>query len=158
MITKCCIVCLSLTASAMIGLAYTKKNKSRVTYFESCVKLTEKLIADISFRRDNLCTILCEFAQNDTSDLRKQIEKFCASPYGNFTVGGGLKAAEKQRIGEFFSSLGSSDLQTQLTTLESYKAYFAEKHREENEKYKKTGNLALKLSILFGLAVGILIL
>ena len=49
----------------MVGLLHTKHKRARLLYFASCEKLTEKLIADISFRKENLCTVLTEFAAED---------------------------------------------------------------------------------------------
>ncbi len=159
MITKLTIVCLCMTASAMVGLWNTKRKKSKVLYFDSCVKLTEKLIADISFRHENLFAILSEYSGSAQSELSKQIAKFCAAPYEKFEPEGKfLKAEEKRLVSDFFTSLGSSDAETQLYELENYNKRFYELYSDENEKFKRTGNVGLKLSVLLGLAIGILIL
>ncbi len=159
MITKLTIVCLCMTASTMVGLWNTKRKKSKVLYFDSCVKLTEKLIADISFRHENLFAILNEYAQTDKTELGRQIAKFGAAPYDRFEPDGKLlKAEEKRLVSDFFTSLGSSDAETQLYELENYNKRFYERYSEENEKFKRTGNVGLKLSVLLGLAIGILIL
>lgn len=159
MITKFCIVCLCMTASTMIGLLYTKSKKARVDYFHACVKLSDKLIADISFRKDNLFTILQEFAATDKSALKEQIARFSESPYEPLTVNGKLlKENEKQLLSEFFASLGATDAYTQISTLENYRARFDDIYREEYDAFKKSGHIGLKLSVLIGLAIGILIL
>lgn len=158
MITKCCIVCLCMTASAMLGLAHTKAKRARVRYFASCVRLAETLIAEISFRRATLTEVLRAFCESDASELRRHVEAFCASPYEPFTPAGKLlKADEKRLMTSFFSSLGTSDAQTQIFELENFKQRFCELYEKEDENFKRTGSVGLKLSILLGLAVGILI-
>lgn len=159
MITKFCIISLCMTASVMVGLIYTKSKKSRVEYFESCIKLTDKLISDISFRKENLLDILREFQADEKTELKNHIGKFCDSPFEKFSADGKiLKADEKRLLNDFFASLGSTDTQTQLSELENFRVRFADKFQTENEKFKKTGGIGLKLSVLFGLGVGILIL
>ncbi|MCI8413194.1 MAG: hypothetical protein HFE47_03765 [Clostridia bacterium] len=159
MITQFSIVCLCMTASAMVGLLHTKHKRARLLYFASCEKLTEKLIADISFRKENLCTVLTEFAAEDGSELKRHIEKFCGEPYEKFAVNTRLlKAGERRLVSEFFASLGDSDTQTQIFSLENYKTRFSELYRDESERFKKSGGIGLKLSVLAGIAVGILLL
>ena len=159
MITKLCIVCLCVAASVMIGLMLYKRKQSRIKYFESAVRLTEKLISDISFRRESLTTVLTEFSREDKSELKKHIDTFVSSPYDSVVISGKLlKPEEKRLMREFFGSLGLTDTQTQIGELNSYKSRFEQIYNDENEKFKKSGPLSLKLSVLIGLAVGVLIL
>lgn len=159
MITRFCIICLCMTSSAMFGLLHVRRKKARVNYFASCEKLTEKLIIDISFRRENLCTILQEYAQEDETELKSQINRFCDCPYGKFVVTEKfLKSGEKQLVSDFFTSLGMCDASTQVNELHNFKKRFEAVYTEENGKFKKSGNVALKLSVLLGIAIGILIL
>lgn len=159
MITKFAIVCLCMTSSVMCGLIYTKSKKRRANYFASCVRLTDKLIADISFRKENLLTILKEFAATDQTELAANINTYCEKPFDKSEIATKiLKQDERARVGEFFDSLGGSDSDTQLFELRNYSEYFASKLSDEELKLKKSGNIGLKLSALFGLAVGILIL
>ena len=159
MITKFCIVCLCVTASSMFGLMIVRRKQSRIKYFESALRLTEKLITDVSFRRETLLNVLSEFSNDDKSELKKHIDAFILSPYYEIVISGSLlKPEEKRLIGEFFRSLGVTDTQTQIGELQSYKIRFEQIYNNESEKFKKSGNLSLKLSVLLGLAVGILIL
>lgn len=159
MITNFLIVALCVTASTMFGLARYKKQKSKPLFFASCVRLTERLIADISYKQEQLPTLLASFAQSDKSELSKQIELFLQTPYAPFTpTCTTLTAEDKRLLSEFFGSLGKTDAETQILELNGYKKRFEERYAQESEKFKKTGSLTLKLSFLFGLAVGILIL
>ena len=159
MITKCCIVCLSMTASTLLGIAYAKRKKGKVEYFRSCVRLTETLIAEISFRRENLVDVLTEFAQNDTTELKQHITEFCAAPYAPYVVRSkSLRAEERKTVSEFMSALGTNDAATEIFALENYNKRFEDMLAAESEKYGKTGSVSVKLSVLIGLAIGILIL
>lgn len=159
MITKCCIVCLCITASAMLGLAHTKSKRSRVRYFDACVRLTDVLIAEMSFRRNGLTDVLNAFAENEKSELKAHIAAFCNAPYEPFVPAGRLlKADEKRLVTEFFGCLGTTDAQTQIFALQGYKQRFGEIYEQESEAFRRTGTVGLKLSVLLGLAVGILIL
>ena len=159
MVTKLCIVCLCVTASSMFGLMIVRHKQGRIKYFDSAVRLTEKLISDVSFRRENLVTVLSEFSSEDKSELKKHIDAFIKSPYENPVISGKLlKPEEKRLLKEYFSSLGVTDTQTQISELNSYKSRFEQIYNDENEKFKKSGSLSLKLSVLIGLAVGVLIL
>lgn len=159
MITKLTIVCLCMTASAMFGLRHTNGKRARVRYFASCVQLTDALIAEISFRRDKLTDALLSFAYNDKTELRAHIEAYCAAPFAPFAPKGKLlKTEEKRLLSAFFAALGTSDAQTQVFELENYKRRFEELYAVESEAFRKTGTVGLKLSVLFGIAVGVLIL
>ena len=59
---------------------------------------------------------------------------------------------------DFFCSLGSTDSETQIFQLENHKRRFNEIYSDESEKFKKSGSMGLKLSVLLGIAAGILIL
>ncbi len=159
MITKLCIVCLCMTASAMIGLAHMKNKKRRVSYFRSLVKLCDKLISEIAFRKENLNSILKEFASSDNTELSAHIGAFCDSPYSELKIRAPfLKADERKAVEDFFCSLGSTDSETQIFQLENHKRRFNEIYSDESEKFKKSGSMGLKLSVLLGIAAGILIL
>lgn len=159
MITKCCIVCLCITASTMLGLAHAKSKRARVRYFDACVRLTDVLIAEMSFRRDGLTDVLCAFAENEKSELKAHITAFCLAPYEAFVPAGKLlKADEKRLVTEFFGALGTTDAQTQVFALQGYKQRFGELYAQESDLYRRTGTVGLKLSVLLGLAVGILLL
>ena len=143
----------------MLGLARYKKKKSRVSYYAACVRLTERLIAEISFRRDNLFALLKEFAAEDKGELGRQIEAFLVAPYAPFTPTGTLlTTADKPLLCAFFASLGQTDAETQIYELHAYQKRFEEKYTAEQAAFKKNGNMELKLFFLLGLTVGILIL
>lgn len=159
MITKFCIVCLCMTATSMLGLWRWKEKKRRVTYLGSLVKLTDTLIAEISFRKDNLFSVLTAFAESENGDLGRHIGAFCAAPYAPMELSGKLLTeTEKREVTEFFSSLGGSDAATQLLELENRKRTFSAWYECEQEKFRKNGTVGLKLAALLGLAIGILLL
>lgn len=159
MITKLCIICLCMTSSSMVGLIMLKRRKNRVEYFSSLVKLSDKLISEISFRKENLTVVLKEFAQDEKTELSEHVKSFCASPYEKIHIQKGiLKTGERAAVEEFFFSLGATDADTQIFELRNYGQKFQEMYSSENERFKKNGNVGLKLSVLAGLAIGILIL
>ena len=143
----------------MLGLARYKKKKSKVSYYAACVRLTERLIADVSFRRDNLLSLLKQFGDEEKGELGRQIEAFLAAPYAPFSPTGTLLTkTDKHLLSAFFASLGQSDAETQIYELHAYQKQFEEKYTAERETFKKSGSMELKLFFFFGLAVGILIL
>lgn len=159
MITGCLLLALCVTASTMIGLFRYKRKKSRVQYYASCLSLTDKLICDVSYRRDALPSVLREFAENDKSELKALVLSFARAPFAPFEPKTSLlSAGDKGLLCDFFSSLGTTDGKTQLLALEGYRARFAQKHATEQEKFAKTGGMELKLWFLLGLALGILLL
>lgn len=159
MITKLCIVCLCMTAGTMVGLYCRKRKRRRPEYFAACTKLTDKLIGDISFRHENLFTILQTFSAENDDALQAHIRAYLAHPYADYMPDDAfLQVKERQWIGEFFRSLGNADIYTQLQELARYREQFDALQKEETEKYRQYGALALKLSILIGLAIGILLL
>lgn len=159
MITKCLLVCLCVTAALSAGLGIVRKRRARVRYYASCVRLAETLLSDISFRRTPLLPLLQSFAETDTSELKTHIAVFCAHPYEPFVPTGKLlKADEKKTVSEFFGMLGTSDAATQLSALEGYKQRFTQLYETENEYFLRNGKVTVKLSVLLGLAVGILLL
>lgn len=159
MITKFAIVCLSISASTMIGIARLKSKKKRVDCLASLVRLCNMLISEISFRKDNLFKLLSDFAESDRTELGEHIKRFCVSPYSSIEIKSKtLKSNEKQLVADFLRSLGMTDSETQILELRNYKKRFEEILECENEKYKKTANMELKLFILAGLAIGIILL
>ena len=159
MITGFLILSLCTAASTLFGLARYKKKKNRVAYYSACVRLTERLIAEVSFRRDNLFALLKEFTAEESGELGEQINAFLAAPYAPFTPPGTLLTkADKQLLCAFLASLGQSDAKTQIFELNAYQKRFEEKCAVEREAFKKSAGVELKLFFLCGLAVGILIL
>ena len=159
MITKLCIICLSMTASTMFGLINMRNKKRRIDYLDSLIKLCDYLISEISFNKDKLITALEKFADTDNTELANQLKTFCESPYSDKIIYPKfLKKDEQVTVSDFFSSLGCTDGETQISQLQNYKKRFGDIDCYEEDKFKKSGSVGLKLSVLFGIAVGILIL
>ncbi len=136
-----------------------KNKKHRVDYFMSLINLANTLIAEISFKKEKLTDVLTEYAAYDKTELRTHITEFCASPFSKPDIKSKmLKKDERRLVSDFFSSLGATDGETQIFGLENYKSRFNEIYSSESEKFKRLGTVGLKLSVLLGIAVGILII
>ena len=68
-----------------------------------------------------------------------------------------LSESEKKLLTEIGYSLGTSDIDGQLSTLNIYKARFDELIEEESEKYRIKGKMYRSLGVMFGAMIGILI-
>lgn len=162
MITKFCIICLSVVSCSMLGLLLNKNSQRRVKYFENFNALILTLISEIKFRQESLKNILSNFNQNNSSDLSVNI-----SEYLDFLSGekkelvlskNKLTPKELEEVRNFFISLGTSDSDTQLFELDNFKQKFDLIYGEVSGKHKKNGGLYLKLSFLIGLSIGIIII
>ena len=68
-----------------------------------------------------------------------------------------LSESEKKLLTEIGYSLGTSDIDGQLSTLNIYKARLDELIEEESEKYRIKGKMYRSLGVMFGAMIGILI-
>ena len=161
MITKLCIICLCIAACSLVGLKLYKDSVNRVKYFEGVLSLINTLISEIQFRRQNLKSILRDFCDNNKTPFVVHVKEFLTHLETNEEFKPSklhLKNEETEEVKHFFSSLGTSDSDTQLVVLDTYKVKFEELRKHYADRHKKYGSLYLKLSFLLGLALGIVIL
>lgn len=152
------ILVFGTAGGCFIGLALAKRSRERTEYFRCLLELCAQIESGISFREEKLEDILSGVEVRSES-LKKNI-----ADYLTFVRGGELKIEnrllsekEKAEIKDFFSRLGSFDVETQLSELRRNRDKFAMRLDLATRKSDKSASY-IKLGSLFGLLVGILLI
>lgn len=127
--------------------------KNEYLYFNGLVNFCDKVLSDLSFKKSKLEYLLTlEFNSKDlnlTLSTYKN-EKIIFPAY--------LSKDEEYFIIDFLTSLGKSDVESQIKNVIAFKKEFIKISNEKYERYTKTNNLFVKLGFVSGLLIFILVI
>lgn len=159
MIAKFFIVFLSATAGTFIGLIFSNRMTRRRKFFEELISFTNSLASDLKFKQSMISEIISVQIKNYSGKLKDLLDEYVFY----LKNGGDLKLSkfdmsqrEYSTVVEFFTSIGTLDLDTQLFVFENHKTKFSEYYKASEKQEKNFGKTAVKLGFLGGLAVGIM--
>ncbi|MDR0426897.1 MAG: stage III sporulation protein AB [Clostridiales bacterium] len=159
--TKLLIAFLSCVAGTLFGLALSKRLTRRRRYFEELISLINLLESDLRFKQENISILLDASTAHSVSKVRTNALEFIA-----YAGGGGALSVTKHDltrrefavVAEFFQSLGTLDLSTQLFVFDNYRTKLKEFYEAADRAERAMGKSYVKLGFLMGLAAGIMLL
>lgn len=141
--------------------------KERVTVLEETVIFLNSLIAEIQFSKSGIPRILNMFSSADSmkslmflncfsetgehSDFRR-IWKESISSFSYY------KSEEKEKMLQLGSFLGTTDTDSQISTIKLYLSYFVGYRDKAIEDYAKNGKMSSLLGMFIGASVFILLI
>ncbi|MCL2847940.1 MAG: stage III sporulation protein AB [Firmicutes bacterium] len=159
-ITRFLIVASLSAAGAMGGLYFSKRLKTRASYYEALVDFINHTLTQVKFRKDPIKKIMQSFIDLGETPLNKNLLEYIAvdTPNSLSLSRGVLKTGEIEEIKQFLVSIGTLDSQTQIFELEAYKEKFNHILVVANEKKRIFGGMYVKLGFFAGLALGIIVI
>lgn len=160
------ILCI-FAASSASGLAMSDRIKCTRNRFEKERKMLEEISVMIRFSSLTLREIADELNRSDTYSeigfvrlLVSKAEQTCFPKAWKESVLGdrNLTESERKLFLELGESLGTTDAEGQLSTIDIYKARLDDMIEQESEKYRVKGKMYRSLGIMFGAMIGILII
>lgn len=153
---------LLILACLYIGITISGSIKKKKEFWEDVVKLCEYLSQNINFGQKKLneillsyktiCGIKCQSLIDtfvDTKGKRGLLESF-----ENYF----FEESEKKLLLEFFDQIGELDVYNELAKIQNYKLRFIKILDKYSEKSKKFSPLIVKLSLIFGIAICIVLI
>ena len=127
--------------------------KNEYLYFNGLVNFCDKVLSDLSFKKSKLEYLLTlEFNSKDLNLTLSTFknEKIIFPAY--------LSKDEEYLIIDFLTSLGKSDVESQIKNVIAFKKEFIKISNEKYERYTKTNKLFVKLGFVSGLLIFILVI
>ena len=144
-----------------VGYGVSAHYRRRYNLLVGVIGYIDALINGISYLQSTLEELTSGYAGEKKDDLGKMLAKYilllkngsyrkedCAAIVRSRLLTG----YEQNALAEMLYSLGKSDIDTQLSELNKYRALISPIAAEAGNNYKKYGSLAFKLGILAGLA------
>lgn len=150
---------LTTAVGALIGNVYRRSLAAKTRYYAEYTRFLRYAAADVACRRTSVPALAATFDTPDpnfSAHLREWTEGLKNDSHK--LSRGCLSAAEADAVGQTLFSIGRVDAETQLRQLQLAADEAAASHSAAAGKQDKYGNLAVKLGLLAGLAVGILLL
>ncbi len=142
-----------------VGVLVKRRYKNRVAFFKSACEFLSCASTELGMKKTPMPQIAQKFLQSRDGSFERTIAKWMDVARGGkifdfeCVEAPELKTEEKKQIASFFSSLGKTDLNDQLSLVAYYKNVFEQKRKTCEEESKKLGNMYFKLCALLGLAL-----
>jgi stage III sporulation protein AB len=150
------------------GVSASRRYIGRELYFNELTLFCGHLVNEIGFTHAPLCAIAEKYAAAFKSHLSAQLFGAAhAITERNildeevlrlYVPRGALTEDEYDTVIQFFNTLGKSDSESQINSIESFKLAFRQFQTGAAADRKKYGSLSWKLGLLAAGAVGILII
>lgn len=160
-------ILLIFLTSASVGMFLSNNIKNKRERLIKERKMLEEISIMIRFNSLTLKEIVSELEGTEVFDDFKFLKKLKIILIGVVSFPSAweqsvkeddiLSESEKKLLIEIGYSLGTSDIDGQLSTLNIYKIRFDELIEEESEKYRVKGKMYRSLGVMFGAMIGILI-
>ena len=163
---KIILMILLFILSVGVGYFFSTKYKKRVDFFSALIFLAQKLDVEINFSRERIKKLIEGFDEKlkknligvDIAFLKYLDNGGELTSQRLFEENSIIKKEDKEVVTIFFKNLGRSDVENQSKEIKNSISRFDKLLGDAIQDNKKYGNLALKLSILAGLAIIILMI
>lgn len=155
-------------ASSAVGFFMSDSIKNKKIRLETERKMLEEISVMIRYNMLTVREMIIEIKENDffsgllfIEKIRQKLIEGIPFPEAwekSIKSDASLSTDEKKLLQELGSSLGTTDSQGQLSSLEIYKKRLDNMIESETEKYKTQGKLYRSLGIMMGAMLGILII
>lgn len=155
-------------ASSAVGFFMSDSIKNKKIRLETERKMLEEISVMIRYNMLTVREMIIEIKENDffsgllfIEKIRQKLIEGISFPEAwekSIKSDASLSTDEKKLLQELGSSLGTTDSQGQLSSLEIYKKRLDNMIESETEKYKTQGKLYRSLGIMMGAMLGILII
>ena len=142
-----------------VGLLIKRKYKSRAEYYKSACEFAKCVTTELSMKKTPMPDVAENFLKGRNGDFEKTVETWLdlarkgqTFAYENASVSF-LNNDEKKPIADFFSALGKTALNDQLSHIGYYENVFESKKSKCEDESKKLGGMYFKLCVLSGIAI-----
>lgn len=148
-----------------IGVLIKRRYMDREKFYRDAADFVSFLSSELSFKKTPIVTALKNFAAGRKGAFIKFLDDFSVS----LKRGDGfekmcaeidippLKKEEKKSLLSFFSELGRTSLDDQLSAISRAATEFGAKQKKCLDESKKLGGMYFKLLVLFGIALIIIL-
>lgn len=153
--------------SAAVGMYLSNSIKNKKERLIKERKMLEEISIMIRFNSLTLKEIIFELENselfnefkflNQLQIMLKNLVSFPEAWEQSIKEDGILSESEKKLLTEMGYTLGTSDIDGQISTINIYKSRLDELIEEESEKYRVKGKMYRSLGVMFGAMIGILI-
>lgn len=156
---KLVLVCVLITIVMIIAYSLSAQIKDKHEFFVSLKSFLQEFKLNLSFKQDKLNEFLA------TTKSKKQFKEFLES-YKNYLKTGEfdltaiklLDEEEKTKLKGIFCEIGKSDQKNEIAKIDGFLAQIEQKVEQMSEDRKKLCPLIIKLSLLFAVAVAIILI
>lgn len=142
-----------------VGLLIKRRYKSRAEYFKSACEFAKCAMTELGMKKTPMPDVAENFLKGRSGDFEKTVETWLdlarkgqTFAYENASASI-LKNEEKKQIADFFSALGKTSLDDQLSHIGYYENMFESKRAKCEDESKKLGGMYFKLCVLLGIAI-----
>lgn len=142
-----------------VGLLIKRRYKSRAEYFKSACEFAKCATTELGMKKTPMPDVAENFLKGRSGDFEKTVETWLdlarkgqTFAYENASASI-LKNEEKKQIADFFSALGKTSLDDQLSHIGYYENMFESKRAKCEDESKKLGGMYFKLCVLLGIAI-----
>ncbi len=155
------------TAFTLAGMKISLLLKRRVTVLEETVVFLNSLIAEIQFSKSGIPRILNTFSSADSMQSLVFLKSFSEmGEYSDFrriwkesiSLFSYYKSEEKEKMLQLGSYLGTTDTDSQISTIKLYLSYFVGYRDRALEDYGRNGKMSSLLGLFIGASVFILLI
>ena len=167
-LVKGLIIAAAFSVCAHYGFRLSKKYIRREAFFFEMLLFCDYLCSEINFLQTSLSNILEKYTASFKSDLSIYLSAVNKSLAENGDITEAtlkeaipilnIKAEEYALCLQFFNSLGKSDTENQLYSINGFKTAFSNFYMDAMAEKKKYSGVFWKLSLLAAAAVSILII
>ena len=137
----------------LFGRSFYRRIERKRDYFTAARDFCVRFSNDLGFSRNKISDIIDNFDNDKAAKFKADLSAYLSSAKFKNSF---LSRSEKATITDFFSSLGNTDVDTQLSILKGFDAVFHDLALKYDEKIKKDGTLAVKLGFWGGICMGVL--
>ncbi len=158
---------LIIGAASLIGISASDKLKSRADELEMIVHMLEETKILIRYKAMTVFDIVQALKENviiNQLDFIKKLEPAIETPFyiswekSIVNMQSSLKDSDKKLLKSFGRSLGSSDIDGQLSNIEVYKEDFARIKATADNEFQKKSRLYRSLGVLSGMFLSIMLI
>ena len=164
---KIVIILAILVFCVLLGMGFAGYYKRRRVFFEELKSFNLKFLSCLEFSADPLAEFVGKVKDGFSADFAGLLSGYLGWLAGGENAEECLKGSlarlplsreERERVREYFVSLGGCDCYTERERCSEYKAVFEGMAEAGLAEEKKNGALSVKLSVYLGLLVVVLII
>lgn len=159
MSTSLLLLTLGAGAGTLTGIVLYRVLAARKSYFRELARFIDYVISDLKYRRTDVLALHAGFESADV-DLSRNLDEWVRGLQKDERklTRGKLKTAEMREVEQMLFGMGKVDLDSQLFELAAAKEKAAAMRETAERRFERYGPLYIKLGLLFGLALGILLM
>lgn len=145
---KCIGLFLALIFFTLMGTYFSQKLRKRRDYLSTILLFLNRLLTDIRYKSEDLSQMIFHCADDELTPL-KNVDDNNYIPVIDTLP---FQKEDKSMLKDFFSRLGTTDVEGQISHIKLYTDFFNEQYDNAKEEIKRKSKLYQMLGFFIGLA------